>query len=175
MMKGLRNIPKILKINEVRGYKVSCLFNNGEARIIDFESFFKSRKRFSERHPAYKLVNNIAEFNQLELLGNTIGWQNTGKYMKNLAGEEVFYPYDIDPIVLFEYSELDEHRSLRVGQLVKQARLEAGISQEELARKSGTSKQYISRLENNKSDIELLTLKKIIEAGLGKRLEIQIN
>lgn len=48
------------------------------------------------------------------------------------------------------------------------------ITQEELAARSGTSKHYISRLENNKSDIELLTLKKIVEAGLGRQLQVQI-
>ncbi|MBK6902797.1 MAG: helix-turn-helix transcriptional regulator [Saprospirales bacterium] len=55
-----------------------------------------------------------------------------------------------------------------IGLMIKQARKEAGLTQEELARKSGTSKHYISRIENNKSDIELLTLIKIVEAGLGK-------
>lgn len=59
--------------------------------------------------------------------------------------------------------------------MIKQARKDAGLTQEELAQKSGTSKHYISRLENNKADIELLTLKKIIEAGLGKRLQIAIK
>lgn len=173
-MKGLRSIPKILKINEQIGYKVSCLFNNGESRIIDFELFFKSRKNFSEQHPGYKLLSNLKEFEKLELLGHTIGWKNTGKSLKNLEGEIEFYPYDIDPIVLFDFSELDENRSIKIGEIVKNARKEAGLTQEELAKKSGTSKHYISRLENNKSDIELLTLKKIIEAGLGRKLSIQI-
>ncbi len=49
------------------------------------------------------------------------------------------------------------------------------MTQSELALKSGTSKHYISRLENNKSDIELLTLKKIVEAGLGKKLVIEFD
>ncbi len=174
-MKGLRSIPKILKINEIDGYKVSCLFNNGESRIIDFEGFFKSRGNFSEKHPAYKLVNDIQEFNQIEILGNTLGWKNAGIYTKNFEGEKVFFHYDIDPIVLFEESKFDENRNIKIGMMVKEARKEAGLTQEELAKKSGTSKHYISRLENNKSDIELLTLKKIIEAGLGKKLRIQIG
>lgn len=177
LMKGLRSVPKILKINEVKGYEVSCLFNNGESRIIDFASFFKSRKNFTSTHPAYKLLEDESAFSQLELVGNTIGWQNTGKYAKSFEeeGKLIFYPYDIDPIILFEYSKLDESRTLKVGLLIKEARKEAGLTQEELARKSGTSKHYISRLENDKSDIELLTLKKIIEGGLGKTLKIQIN
>ena len=42
-MKGLRSIPRILKINNIKGYKVSCLFNNGESRIIDFKNLFKEQ------------------------------------------------------------------------------------------------------------------------------------
>ena len=173
-MKKLRSIPKILKINKVEGYRVSCLFNNGESRIIDFQEFFKGLKNYSKKHTAHKLMEDINEFNQLEILGNTIGWKNAGIYSKNYEGEEVFYHYDLDPIVLFENSKIDEERSLQIGLLVKKARKKAGMTQKELARKSGTSKHYISRLENDKSDIELLTLKKIIEAGLGKELRINI-
>jgi len=173
-MKKLRSIPKILKINEVEGYKVSCLFNNGESRIIDFREFFKGLKNYSKKHTAYRLMEDVNEFNQLEILGNTIGWKNVGIYSKNYIGEEVFYYYDLDPIVLFENSKRDEERNLQIGLLVKKERKKAGMTQKELAKKSGTSKHYISRLENDKSDIELLTLKKIIEAGLGKELRINI-
>ena len=86
-------------------------------------------------------------------------------------------PYEIDPIVLYENSELDDKRNQRyhIGIILKDARKEAGLTQQELAEKSGTTKTYISRIENNKSDIELGTLRKIIEIGLGKELEIVIN
>ncbi len=58
--------------------------------------------------------------------------------------------------------------------LIKQTRHELGLTQEELADKSGTTKHYISRVENNKSGIELSTLKRIIEGGFGKRMQINI-
>ena len=85
-------------------------------------------------------------------------------------------PLDLDPVVLYDQSASDEHRNRRyyVGELLKSARTQAGLTQEELAYKSGTTKNYISRVENNKSDIELGTLRKIIEIGLGKKLEISI-
>ncbi len=70
---------------------------------------------------------------------------------------------------------MDATRSLKIGETIKSARKKAGMTQSELAMRSGTSKHYISKLENSKSDIELLTLKKIIEAGLGKKLKIQIS
>lgn len=47
-----------------------------------------------------------------------------------------------------------------------------GLTQQELTLMSGTSRTYISRIENDKSDIEIGTLRKIIETGLGKNLDI---
>lgn len=175
-MKGLRKIPRILKILKVNGYEVSCLFSNGESRIINFKMFFNRKSEsIKPSHPSYKLINDINEFRKIEIIGNTIGWKNTGITMLNFDNEEEFFYYDLDPIVLYEFSEKDESRSLHIGKKIRDARKRAGLTQEQLASKSGTSKHYISRIENNKSDIELLTLKKIIEAGLGKKLEIQIN
>jgi ribosome-binding protein aMBF1 (putative translation factor) len=54
--------------------------------------------------------------------------------------------------------------------LIREARKEAHLTQEELAEKTGTKKSYISRLENGKIDIQISTLFKIFEKGLGKRI-----
>ena len=48
-----------------------------------------------------------------------------------------------------------------------------GITQEELAQRVGTSKSYISKIENSKSDIGYKTLRKIIEVGLNKKIIIE--
>lgn len=173
-MKGLRSIPRILKINEVDGYHVSVLFNNGESRIIDFRRLFKEVFKKRPGSIGYELIDNEELFKEVEIIGTTLGWKKIGMEGINDKGEKVFHPYDLDPIVLYDNSEPDEKRNVVVGLKIKQARLEAGMTQEELANRSGTSKHYISRLENNKSDIELMTLKKIVEAGLGKYLKIQI-
>ncbi len=57
-----------------------------------------------------------------------------------------------------------------IGEMVKEARKEAHMTQEALAAKTGTKKSYISRLENVKIDIQISTLFKIFEEGLGKRI-----
>ncbi len=57
-----------------------------------------------------------------------------------------------------------------VGEMIKDARKEAHLTQEELASKTGTKKSYISRVENGKIDIQVSTLFKIFEEGLGKRI-----
>jgi ribosome-binding protein aMBF1 (putative translation factor) len=62
-----------------------------------------------------------------------------------------------------------------VSEMLKDARKEAGLTQEQLAQKLGTQKTYISRIENGKSDIQLSTLYKVFEEGLGKRVTISIE
>lgn len=76
--------------------------------------------------------------------------------------------------MLYENSKIDESRQVEIGLLIKQTRQELGLSQEELANRSGTTKHYIFRVENNRTGIELSTLKKIVERGLGRRMNISI-
>lgn len=65
--------------------------------------------------------------------------------------------------------------AFRLGVMLKEARKEANITQEELAKKTGTKKSYISRIESGKSDIQISTYYKLIEIGLGKNLNISIK
>lgn len=61
-----------------------------------------------------------------------------------------------------------------ISELLREARHEAKMTQEELADKTNTKKSYISRLENGKCDIQLSTLYRIFEEGLGKRVSLLI-
>lgn len=67
------------------------------------------------------------------------------------------------------------YEAFRLGFLVQQARLEKGMTQEELAEKCGTNKGYISKIENNIKEVRLSTLQKIVELGLGGHLELSIK
>ena len=62
-----------------------------------------------------------------------------------------------------------------IGELLKEERLEANLTQEELAEKVGTSKSYISKIENNLKETRISTLQKIVELGFGGRLELSIK
>jgi HTH-type transcriptional regulator / antitoxin HipB len=62
-----------------------------------------------------------------------------------------------------------------ISEVLKEARKEANMTQEQLAQKVGTKKSYISRLENGKCDIQLSTLYRIFEFGLGKRVNLFIG
>jgi HTH-type transcriptional regulator/antitoxin HipB len=59
-----------------------------------------------------------------------------------------------------------------ISEMLKEARREAKMTQEELAQKVGTKKSYISRLENGKCDIQLSTLYRIFEQGLGRPIHL---
>jgi len=65
--------------------------------------------------------------------------------------------------------------SFRLGVMLKEARTEAKITQEELAERTGTKKSYISRIERGQSDIQFSTYYKLIVLGLRKTLNISIG
>ena len=62
-----------------------------------------------------------------------------------------------------------------ISEMLKEARKEVNMTQEQLAEKVGTKKSYISRLENGKCDIQLSTLYRIFEFGLGKKINLIIG
>lgn len=67
------------------------------------------------------------------------------------------------------------YAEFKLGVLIHDARLEKGMTQEQLADKCGTNKAYISKVENNIKDVRLSTLRKIVEVGLGGQLQVSIR
>ena len=161
-MRKVIKIPRILKINWIKGITISVVFNNGESRIIDFQKVFKGIELHKES-PAWKLTNP-KEFEKVSIDNNTLSWTNVNQYIKKIDGSKMKVPFEIGADVLLKYSTAEKSElMLEIGKLVKESRLKSGLTQQELAIKSGTTRNYISRIENERSDIELGTLKKIIE------------
>jgi ribosome-binding protein aMBF1 (putative translation factor) len=67
------------------------------------------------------------------------------------------------------------YENFKIGALIHDARLEKGLTQEELAEKVGTTKSYISKIENNIKEVRISTLQKIVGLGLGGHLELSIK
>jgi len=167
-------IPRILKINWINELSISVVFNNGESRIIDFRKVLK-KIGVNESLPAYVLFDSN-EFAQAELEGHTISWSNVEQYITMRNGKKMKVTFEIGADVLLKYSQPEKSElSLKIGQLIRDARLKSGLTQQDLALKSGTSRTYISRIENDRSDLEIATLRKIIETGLGRKLDILIK
>lgn len=66
-------------------------------------------------------------------------------------------------------------KSFAIGEILREARKDAQMTQEELARETGTRKSFISRIENGHSDIQLSTLYRLVEIGFGKRVILTIG
>jgi HTH-type transcriptional regulator / antitoxin HipB len=69
----------------------------------------------------------------------------------------------------------EEYESFKLGVMLQEMRKEQGMTQEQLAIKCGTTKTYISRVENNATDIRLSTLMRIIRQGLGGHLKVSLT
>lgn len=167
-------IPRIIKIQKITGLKIYCMFNNGENRLLDFEQIFEQWK-IGENDIEYPLLTP-KEFKKVHLRNYTLSWDNIPVTLLSEDGNEEEHPYELSPDNLFELSEpVEPSNSGKFGNLIKSARLKAGLTQEQLAQRSGTSRFYISRIENNRTDVELSTFRKIVEAGLGKRFKLTIE
>jgi len=103
--------------------------------------------------------------------------------MKNMEDDSMKNLTNFEDILNKKYGqkgtpERDKYEAdslaFRLGVMLKEARLGARVTQEELARKTGTKKSYISRIERGKSDIQISTYHRLIEIGLGKNLNINI-
>ena len=167
-------IPRIIKIQKVIGLTIQCMFNNGEGRILDFEKIFK-KWGIGENDIEYQLLNP-KEFKKVKLRNYTLSWHNIPITLVSEDGNEEYHPFELSPDELYRLSEPAEpSNSEKFGSLIKSARIKAGLTQEQLAQRSGTSRFYISRLENNRTDVELSTFRKIVEAGLGKHFKLLIK
>jgi len=167
-------IPRILKINWIKGLSISVVFNNGESRIIDFKKVFRKLELKSDS--PIMILKNYDEFAKVEMINNTLSWSNVEQFITDRNNKKVKVPFEIGADVLLKYSDSEVTGiTSKIGRLVRDTRLKSGLTQKELALKSGTSRNYISRIENDRSDIELDTLRKIIETGLGKHLEIIVK
>jgi len=172
-MRKTIKMPRILKINWTDDLFISVVFNNGESRIIDFKKLL-DKLNLSEDSPARALYSKD-KFAEVTIKDNTLSWDNVEQYISMKDGNKIRAPFQIGPDVLLQYSEPEfPGKAANIGERIRSARTSLGLTQKELAIMSGTSRTYISRLENDKSDIELGTLRKIIETGLGKKLEIRI-
>ena len=95
---------------------------------------------------------------------------------KNLTSLDQFIDKEIGEIGTNNRDQFEnDYDAFKLGVLIKQARKEKGLTQEELAKLAGTNKSYISKLEKDLKDIRFSTLQRIISEGLGGHLEINIK
>ncbi len=95
---------------------------------------------------------------------------------KNLITLEEFKEKNYGKRGTKERDELEAgYENFKIGALIYNARIEKGMTQEQLAEKVGTTKSYISKIENNIKEARISTLQKIIELGFGDTLEVSVK
>jgi len=67
------------------------------------------------------------------------------------------------------------YENFKLGAMLQEARLKKGLTQEALALKLGTTKSYISKIENDVKEIRLSNLQRLVEIGLDAKLEVYIQ
>jgi len=104
--------------------------------------------------------------------------------VKNKGQRERHEVINFEEILIEEYGEKGtpardrfdaDSLAFRMGVMLKEARKNARLTQSELARRTGTKKSYISRIERGKSDIQVSTYHRLVEVGLGRKLYISIG
>ena len=165
----MQTLYNILEIKQVEGFKVTCLWNTGEIRRNDFGTYLNGA---NER--LHGLADPVA-FQGVKVVDGTLQWPQV-QVPTLFRGEQVLQPLALDPEVLYADSKPTgtSLKTLMSFQL-RQARLAAGLTQGKLAAMSGTTKEYISRIESGKVDFQVSTFDRILQQGLGKQADLLVH
>ncbi|MFA9221286.1 MAG: helix-turn-helix domain-containing protein [Sediminibacterium sp.] len=171
-----RILPSILRINEVIEKKlmISVLFSTGENMWLDFNDIFNNVWKSTAKDFEYPLKDS-KEFKKVILEEGTLTWKNIQVPWTNLKGEKEIDPFAVGPDTLYELSYPYDNRNINIGEMLRLWRTSAELTQAEVARRSGTSRSYITKIEAGRQDIELGTLSRIVQATFGKSLNITLK
>ena len=171
----MNQLIRISKILKVEPFTITALWNNGEIRMNDFSKTFEQWKTSENTHllglTVWEVFKNVSVTSEPP---RTLEWVNY-PITTTFKGKIQTTPTDLDPDVLYRESTFVRMiDSIPVGVMLRQAREKAGLTQTDVAINAGTTRNYISRIENGKSDIQVETLHKIVELGLGKELRLEV-
>lgn len=68
-----------------------------------------------------------------------------------------------------------ELADLMIGCQIRNGRLKLDLTQEDLAMRIGKKREFISRIENDGSNLTIKTLREIVEVGLGGTLKVEVT
>jgi HTH-type transcriptional regulator / antitoxin HipB len=99
-----------------------------------------------------------------------------GKSIKNITTFDEHLDKQYGKIGSLKRTEFEiKAKAFAIGEVIREERKLCAMTQEQLAEKTGTKKSFISRIENGHSDIQLSTLYKLLELGLGRKISLTIQ
>lgn len=170
----MTTLPKIVRIIKIQSFKITLLWSNFEIRLLDFGLLLDQWE--TEGDTTFAALRDKKAFKSVVLSENhTLCWPNITQSF-TYKGKTRTEPLELDAQELYRLSQLVRKVApLQLGAMLREARKKAGLTQADVALNSGTTSKYISRIEHDKSDIQLGTLQKIIELGIGKKMYISIE
>jgi len=157
--------PKPIKILKVSPFEITAFWNTGEIR----KNVFDVEKEQWQCNVLFAPLLNPVVFNNVKIIDESFAWD-----FPMLEIEGKFYVRDFDPSKCYKESILIKafEPELLVANFLKTARLKAGLTQNELGKRTGYSSKYISKIERGVTDIQIGTLLYIVETGFGKSLKL---
>ena len=163
--------PEIIQIIALEPYRILSRWSNGEIRQNDYNANV-STWRNSDNF----LYNQLAEwdnFRQVVVNDGILSWPSV-PVVFDLGEGPRSEPFEFDPITTYQSSTLLVNMLLwgdSLGDTLAKARQQAKLSQNELARRIGTTKQYISKVERGLVQPQADTLQRIAVA-MGRRMAL---
>ena len=167
-------MPEIARIIHLEPFKLTLLWNTSEIRVSDFAPLFEIWDKEGDAKMA--VLQDWETFQQVIISEDrSLCWPNVSVSF-SFKAETRTAPLELDAVELYHQSQLlRKLGKLHIGSMFRQARKKAGLTQADVALNSGTTSKYISRIENDQSDIQVGTLQKIVELGIGEKMTISIG
>jgi DNA-binding XRE family transcriptional regulator len=174
-MYGVRTTDKILRLDAVEPPVIRFTTAAFRRHALDLRVLFDALG-LRDGDPGWSLRNDPRRCAGVVLRDYALTWPEERQRVPWPDGSVRELPFQLDPGTCIRHAEaLEDPGDRRLGDRMRRWRREAGLTQEELARRVGTSKHYISRLENHRVEPEWRTLRKIAEIGLGRELELVLR
>jgi DNA-binding XRE family transcriptional regulator len=169
MRKRFSQLPKLASVEVRDKDNLIVTFQSAERRLLELDS---AEEQFGESLPRGPV--RINEWGALEWPEAPIKLEKVGSLIEYIDVPQSRYSLGADTVRQLSVPLEPDFRQV-LGRQLKSLRKELGLSQLDVANRIGTQRTYISHIENGHSDLEIQSLKRIVEVGLGRELEISIR
>lgn len=169
MRKRFTQLPRLASVEVRDTDNLLVTFQSAERRLLDLSSAEQALGEALPRGPV-----RINEFGALEWPDAPLRLETVGALIEFIDVPESTYSLGADTVRMLSIPLEPDFREV-LGRRIRKLRKELGLSQSDVAHRIGTKRTYISHIENGHSDLEIQSLKRIVEVGLGRELEISIR
>lgn len=163
-------MPEIVEIIVVEPYRIITWWSNGEIRQNDYTVEYNDWR--NSQNPLYRQLAEWDNFRTVVVNDGVLSWPAV-RVVFDMGEGSRSEPLEFDPLTTYQQSSLLINTVIEnnIGHALTNARHQAKLSQGELARRIGTTKQYISKVERGLVQPQTDTLQRIA-AAMGRRVAL---